>query len=77
MLTGLDARQALRALTLLARASADDPHAEELLRQTLPGTADLITGMQAPIETLTTISTRSPVRQSSSPLLPLPCASAY
>jgi hypothetical protein len=54
-LTGLDARQALQAVTLLARASADDPHAEELLRQTLPGTADLITGTQAPLETLTTI----------------------
>ena len=49
-LTGLDARQALQAVTLLARASADDPHAEELLRQALPGTADLITGMQAPAE---------------------------
>src|ERR1039457_3418449 len=36
--------------SLLARASADDPHAEELLRQALPGTAGLITGMQAPIE---------------------------
>jgi len=54
-LTGLDARQALQAVTLLARASADDPHAEELLRQALPGTADLITGMHAPVETLTTI----------------------
>ena len=54
-LTGLDARQALQAVTLLARASADDPHAEELLRQALPGTANLITGMQAPVETLTTI----------------------
>jgi hypothetical protein len=42
-LTGLDARQALQAMTLLARASADDPHAGELLRQALPGAADLIT----------------------------------
>jgi hypothetical protein len=47
-LTGLDARQALQAVTLLARASTDDPHAEEMLRQALPGTADLITGIQAP-----------------------------
>ena len=54
-LTGLDARQALQAVTLLARVSADDPHAEELLRQALPGTADLITGMQEPAEALMTI----------------------
>jgi hypothetical protein len=54
-LAGLNARQALQAVTLLARASADDPHAEELLRQALPGTADLITGMQAPVEALMTI----------------------
>jgi hypothetical protein len=54
-LSGLDARQALQAVTLLARASADDPHAEELLRQTLPGTADLITGISAPRDTLATI----------------------
>ena len=53
--TGLDARQALQAVMLLARASADDAHAEELLRQALPGTADLITGMQAPLEALMTI----------------------
>jgi hypothetical protein len=42
-------------VTLLARALADDAHAEELLRQALPGTADLITGMQAPLEALMTI----------------------
>ncbi len=51
----MDARQALQAVTLLARGSADDPHAEELLRHALPGAADLITGMQAPVETLTII----------------------
>jgi tetratricopeptide (TPR) repeat protein len=54
-LTGLDARQALRAVTLLARASSDYPEAEELLRQTLPGVAGLIAGMPAPAETLTVI----------------------
>jgi hypothetical protein len=42
-------------VTLLARASADDPHAGELLRQALPGTAGLITGMQASVEALMTI----------------------
>jgi hypothetical protein len=52
---GLDARQALQAVTLLARASADDGHVEELLRQAPPGTADLITGMQALLEALMTI----------------------
>ena len=59
----LDARQALQAVTLLARVSADDPHAEELLRQALPGTADLITGMQAPAETPITIFNAIPDRR--------------
>ena len=36
-------------------ASADDAHAGEPLRQAQPGTADLITGMQAPREALMTI----------------------
>ncbi|HXL92837.1 MAG TPA: tetratricopeptide repeat protein [Streptosporangiaceae bacterium] len=54
-LTRLDARQALRAVTLLARASSDYPEAEELLSQALPDVADLIAGMDAPTETLTAI----------------------
>ena len=54
-LSRLDARQALQAATLLARASSDHPHAEELLRQALPSVADLITGGPAPAETLTMI----------------------
>jgi tetratricopeptide (TPR) repeat protein len=54
-LTNLDARQALRAVTLLARASSDYAEAEELLSQTLPTVADLIAGMQAPAETLIAI----------------------
>jgi tetratricopeptide (TPR) repeat protein len=54
-LTDLDARQALRAVTLLARASSDYPEAEVLLSDTLPNVADLIAGMQAPAETLTAI----------------------
>jgi hypothetical protein len=51
----LDARQALRAVTLLARASSDYPEAEDLLRQTLPHVIGLITGMHAPAERLTAI----------------------
>jgi hypothetical protein len=54
-LTGLDARQALRAVTLLARASSEYPEAEELLRQTLPSVADVIADMYTPAETLTVI----------------------
>ena len=54
-LTGLDSRQARRAVTLLARASSDDPDAEALLSQTLPDVADFIAGLDAPRETLTAI----------------------
>ncbi len=45
-LTGLDSRHVLRAVTLLARASLDYPQAEDILRQTLPATADLIAACQ-------------------------------
>ena len=54
-LTSLDSRQARRAVTLLARASSDDPDAEALLSQTLPDVADFIVGLDAPRETLTAI----------------------
>jgi hypothetical protein len=54
-LTSLDSRQARRAVTLLARASSDDPEAEALLSQTLPDVADFIIGLDAPRETLTAI----------------------
>ena len=54
-LTSLDSRQARRAVTLLARASSDDPNAEALLSQTLPDVADFIVGLDAPRETLTAI----------------------
>ena len=54
-LTSLDSRQARRAVTLLARASSDDPEAEALLSRTLPDVADFIVGMDAPRETLTAI----------------------
>ena len=59
-LTGLDARQALRAVTLLARASSDYPQAEDMLRQALPATADLITGLSAPADTLSVIISAIP-----------------
>lgn len=54
-LTGLDSWQARRAVTLLARASADDLEAEALLSQTLPDVAEFIVGLDAPRETLTAI----------------------
>jgi hypothetical protein len=54
-LADLDARQALRAVTLLARTTADYPRAEALLMQALPDVADVIADMEAPIATLTVI----------------------
>jgi hypothetical protein len=55
-LTSLDARQALRAVTLLAHASSDNrPQAESLFSQTLPEVADFIIGLDAPRETLEAI----------------------
>jgi hypothetical protein len=43
-MTGMDSRQARRAMTLLARASSDDPDAGVLLSQTLHDVADFIVG---------------------------------
>jgi tetratricopeptide (TPR) repeat protein len=54
-LSDLDVRQARRAVTLLARASADDPNAEALLSQVLPGVAGFLADLDAPVETLTAI----------------------
>ena len=54
-LTNLDARQARRAVPLLARASSDYPQAEALLGQVLPEVADFIAGLDAPRETLVAI----------------------
>ena len=54
-LTNLDARQAQRALTLLARASADYSEAEELLSQVLPDVANLIVHLDVPLEALVAI----------------------
>jgi tetratricopeptide (TPR) repeat protein len=54
-LSSLDSRQARRAVTLLARASSDNPDAEALLSKTLPEVADFIVGLDVPRETLTAI----------------------
>ena len=54
-LTSLDSRQARGTVTLLARASSDDPDAEALFSQTLPDVADFIVGLDAPRETLSAI----------------------
>jgi len=54
-LTNLDARQGVRAVALLARASSDYPEAENLLSHVLPNVADLIADMDAPAEVLTAI----------------------
>ena len=47
-LTGLDAYQARRVLTLLARASMDDPEAEPLLKGVLPDVAAFLADLAAP-----------------------------
>jgi tetratricopeptide (TPR) repeat protein len=54
-LAGLDARQARQAVTVLARASTDDPLAEELLEGVLPDVAQFLEDLDAPRETLTAI----------------------
>ena len=54
-LTNLDARQGIRAVALLARASSDYPEAENLLSHILPNIADFIADMEAPAEILTAI----------------------
>jgi len=54
-LTSLDAFQARRVLTLLARASIDDPEAEPLLERVLPAVAAFVADIEAPPETLAAI----------------------
>jgi tetratricopeptide (TPR) repeat protein len=54
-LTGLDARQGVRAVALLARASSDYPEAEHLLSRILPDMAESLAEMDAPAETLAAI----------------------
>jgi tetratricopeptide (TPR) repeat protein len=54
-LTDLDTRQGLRAVAMLARASADEPEAENLLRGILPDVADLVAEMDAPAEILAAV----------------------
>lgn len=54
-LSDLNARQARRAMTLLARASADDPGAEDLLSRALPNLAGFIEDLDAPTGTLAAI----------------------
>jgi len=54
-LTNLDARQGIRAVALLARASSDYPEAENLLGDILPNVAGFLADMQAPAEILTAI----------------------
>src|SRR6266487_3969376 len=54
-LTSLDAFQARRVLTMLARASIDDPEAEPLLERVLPDVAAFVADLEAPPETLAAI----------------------
>jgi tetratricopeptide (TPR) repeat protein len=54
-LTNLDARQGIRAVALLARASSDYPEAEDMLGDILPNVADVLADMEAPAEILAAI----------------------
>jgi tetratricopeptide (TPR) repeat protein len=54
-LTDLNGRQALNAVTLLARASADDTDAEEMLSRLLPNVARNLNDLNAPLEILMAI----------------------
>jgi tetratricopeptide (TPR) repeat protein len=54
-LTNLNARQGIRAVALLARASSDYPEAENLLSRILPNVAGFPADMEAPAEILTAI----------------------
>ena len=59
-LTALDESQALRALTLLGRASTDQPAASQLLLQVLPFLDAVVEGLPADVDLLTEISDAIP-----------------
>lgn len=59
-LTGLDHRQARRALILLARAAADQPDARRLLGSALTGFPEMISGGQAPQQVVMAIASALP-----------------
>jgi tetratricopeptide (TPR) repeat protein len=59
-LSDLGERQAHRALLLLARAATEDDIAERLLRRLLPLVAQVVEGIDAPLETLVSIANAIP-----------------
>ena len=59
-LSGLENRQARRAVLLLARAATEDDIAERLLRQLLPLVAKVVEDIDAPLETLVSIANAIP-----------------
>jgi tetratricopeptide (TPR) repeat protein len=59
-LTGLDVAQARHALTVLARASAEQPTARPLLESTLARFTDVIDGMTAPRDVMIAIADAIP-----------------
>jgi tetratricopeptide (TPR) repeat protein len=54
-LTGLDERQALRAITVLGRAEADEEDAGKLLERLLPRVEEVVAGLPADLGLLVTI----------------------
>ncbi len=59
-LSGLDERQALRAITLLGRAAADQQQARVLLERVLPLLEQVVVGLPADVEVLTAIQAAIP-----------------
>jgi tetratricopeptide (TPR) repeat protein len=59
-LSGLDERQALRAITLLGRAAADEQDAEVLLERVLPLVERVVVGLPDDLRLLTAISDAIP-----------------
>ena len=59
-LSGLDERQALRAITLLGRAAVDQQQARVLLARVLPLLEQVVAGLPADMELLTAISDAIP-----------------
>ena len=62
-LAGLDERQALRAITVLGRAAADQEAAGVLLERVLPLVDTVVAGLPADLGLLTAISDAIPTRR--------------
>jgi hypothetical protein len=62
-LTGLNDRQARRAVTLLARASTEHDVAERLLGTLLPRVAEVVVDIDGPPEVLISVANAIPIHR--------------